>query len=76
MNTDCIFYLCPTCFRTSEKAETCHGHVMICYRGCTLGDESLKPVLTRNGRLRSAAPRWYLDAIRDLKHATPLPQNR
>jgi hypothetical protein len=63
MNTDCTFYLCPTCFEASECECMDHLHRMIrCDPGAP-GDERRKPVMNGKGTVKSHAPRWFLEAV-------------
>lgn len=64
MNSNRPFYICCTCFRTSETPLECHEHLMVCCGGFVPGDERLKPAMDERGQLKSAAPRWFLEAVR------------
>jgi hypothetical protein len=63
MNTTVIFYLCPTCFYATEIPEDVHEHPLLRVDPGLPGDERRKPVLGRDGRMLSAAPRWFLEAV-------------
>lgn len=63
MNRNCNFYLCPTCFKTSDTSGECHGHPMIYCGDLQPGDERLKPLFDKNGELKSRAPRWFLESL-------------
>jgi hypothetical protein len=39
---------------------------MVCYGGFVPGDEQLKPAMDESGQLKSAAPRWFLEAVRTI----------
>ena len=66
MNEDCDFYICTTCFRTSETEEECHGRMMLHCGQLQPGDPRLKPLLDSEGDLKTRAPRWFLEGIRPL----------
>ncbi|HEX6386071.1 MAG TPA: hypothetical protein VF177_15480 [Anaerolineae bacterium] len=66
MDTIRVFYLCPTCFAVSETAGRCHNHVKVCCSPGRPGDERRKPLMDADGRLKSRAPRWFLEAIQPL----------
>lgn len=55
-------YICPMCFQTCESQKMCHEHLMICCEPGEWGDARRRPVMDSQGRLRSAAPRWFLEA--------------
>ncbi len=62
MSTVYLFYICPTCFNACEDLKECHEHQMM---GCDpgeLGHERRKPMMDATGRIRTRAPRWYLEA--------------
>jgi hypothetical protein len=63
MNRDCSFYICPTCFATSETSNECHNHRMIHCRSLQPGDIRLKPLLDKDGELKTRAPRWFLESL-------------
>jgi hypothetical protein len=58
-----IFYICPICFEVYETGGECHGHVRVCCDVGEPGDERRKPEINGGGRLKSRAPRWFLEAI-------------
>jgi len=63
MKVQSLFYLCPVCFQASESRRDCHSHPMV---RCEVGepdDERRKPLTDESGRLRSQAPRWFLEAV-------------
>lgn len=62
MKSNCLFYICPTCFNTSETEANCHGRSMIKYDACVQTHDQRKPLRDANGRLQSRAPRWFLEA--------------
>jgi hypothetical protein len=57
------FYLCPSCFDTSETPGDCHGRAMIRFDSSEMDLEECKPEIDEEGRLHSRAPRWFLQAI-------------
>ena len=63
MQTERGFYICPTCFQAAEVRIKCHGHVMIHYVGFPSDHPHLKPLLDREGNLKTRAPRWFLAKI-------------
>ena len=63
MNVSVVFYLCPTCFYASESSDTEHEHALLRVDPGLPGDEKRKPVTDRNGRILSAAPRWFYEAM-------------
>jgi hypothetical protein len=63
MDTDCTFYLCPICFEVSESASRHHGRRMLRCDAGNPGDETRKPLMDTDGRLKSHAPRWFLETI-------------
>jgi hypothetical protein len=65
MTRDCEFYICPVCFMTSETPVECHDHWMIHCDAFDLADERRKPLMGPRGRLRSRAPRWFVEAVRE-----------
>lgn len=66
MNDHDIFYLCLTCFAVSQTEDECHGQRMIRCDAGRPGDERRKPVLDNRGRMKSRAPRWFLEAVGSL----------
>ena len=69
MNTERILYLCLTCFEVSRSEADHHGRRMVCCDVGAPGDERRKPAMDHSGRLKSHAPRWYLQV------AYPAPSN-
>ena len=63
MSTPHLVYICPFCFRVCASCEECHQHQMICCDVGALGDERRKPLMDASGRVRTRAPRWYLEAV-------------
>ncbi len=63
MKRDCDFYICPTCFATNETSLECHGHPMIHCGLLQPGDKRLKPLINKEGELKSRAPRWFLESL-------------
>lgn len=64
MNRDNVFYLCAVCFMVSESRDECHGHWMVRCDALDLADERRRPEISPRGRIKSRAPRWFLDALR------------
>lgn len=57
------FYLCPNCYTAGEEPGPCPmcGHGLL---GCRPGDPDdpcRKPLIDTAGRVRSRAPRWWLE---------------
>jgi hypothetical protein len=64
-----FIYLCPICFRVCESEAECHEHQMvICVPGHP-GDERRKPVSDQFGNFVSRAPRWYLEALSQVRES-------
>lgn len=63
MTVRCSFYLCPSCFATSETLGDCHGRAMIHFDSREMDLEECKPEMDEEGQLHSRAPRWFLHAI-------------
>jgi hypothetical protein len=63
MNTTVGFYLCPTCFYASDCPDDSHEHALLRVNPGLPGDEKRKPITDRNGRILSAAPHWFHDAV-------------
>lgn len=64
MKSHKIFYICPICFNTSETSAHCHGRAMIKYDACLLTGDQRKPEADSQGRFKSRAPRWFVEASR------------
>ena len=61
-----IYFLCATCFNTADESRMCHEHMMIAVY--EMDDiESRKPLISKKGILQTRAPRWFLDALSDLR---------
>lgn len=61
---ECInFYICPVCFLVSEEPGMHHNRQMVYCQELPVGDDRLKPVISREGDLKSHAPRWFLEAV-------------
>jgi hypothetical protein len=67
MNASIVFYLCPNCFYASETPDNAHEHALLRVDPGMPGDERRKPLTDRNGRILSAAPRWFHDAVADAR---------
>jgi hypothetical protein len=63
------FYLCPTCFYASESPDIDHEHPLLRVDPGLPGDERRKPVTDHSGRILSAAPRWFSEAILQIRSA-------
>jgi hypothetical protein len=63
MRNDCEFHICPVCFTTSEEPGVHHGHEMVHCRRLPVGHDRLKPIFDESGRLKTRAPRWFLQAV-------------
>lgn len=63
MKSATAFYLCRMCFKVSETEVVCHDHPMVLVDPGEEGDERRKPLLDEEGRLKSQAPRWFLEAL-------------
>jgi hypothetical protein len=61
------FYLCPTCFFASETPDETHGHTLLHIDPGLSGDEKRKPVTDCNGLILSPAPRWFYEAISEVR---------
>jgi hypothetical protein len=60
----CIgFYICPVCFAVSEGAGMHHGRPMVHCEELPVGDERLKPIISKEGDLKGHAPRWFIEAV-------------
>jgi hypothetical protein len=74
MNTSLVFYLCPLCFYASEIPDNRHEHRLLRVDPGFPGDERRKPITDHNGRMISAAPRWFHEAIIQARTANSSPQ--
>ena len=63
MKITASFYLCPVCFTASEHRDRCHDHEMILFDPGNPEDLRRKPLVDGEGKLRSQAPRWFLEGI-------------
>lgn len=63
MNTSIVFYLCPNYFYASDFPDDSPEHALLRVNPGLPGDERRKPVIDINGRIVSAAPRWFHEAI-------------
>jgi hypothetical protein len=59
------FYICPVCFVVRQEAGTHHGRSMIHCKDVPVGDEMLQPEFFMDGNLKSRAPRWFLQSVRE-----------
>lgn len=59
------FYICPVCFDISETAGSHHERPMIHCKDVPVGDKMLRPEFCEDGDLKSRAPRWFLQAVRE-----------
>lgn len=67
MRKDCNFYICPTCFETSETPRECHGQMMIHCAALPAGHEDLKPLFDEEGNLKTRAPAWFVEQVAALR---------
>jgi len=67
MNASLVFYLCPNCFYASDFPDDSHEHALLRVDPGLPGDERRKPIMDRNGRILSPAPRWFHDAVTEVK---------
>jgi hypothetical protein len=61
------YYLCSICFLASETQVECHGHWMIRCDALDAGDERRRPEMGPRGRLKTRAPRWFTEALRQYR---------
>lgn len=59
------FYICPVCFEISSEPGTHHGRLMIHCKDLPIGDEMRCPEFSLDGNLKSRAPRWFLQSVRE-----------
>jgi hypothetical protein len=71
METNTVFYLCPTCFETFETEPSRHQHTVLCVDAAQLDVESRKPLMDTQGNLLSSAPRWFLEATGMISRRRP-----
>ena len=69
MNDSLVFYICPTCFYACEIPDDGHEHVLLRVYPGSPGDERRKPITDRNGQILSTAPRWFHEAIIQIRVA-------
>jgi len=67
MNTSVVFYLCPICFYASETLDEGHEHALLRVDPGTPGDERRKPITDQKGHILSPAPRWFPEAITQVR---------
>ena len=65
MTIDREFYICPVCFDIHKTAGSHHGRMMIHCKELPVGHEMLQPEFFLDGNLKSRAPRWFLQSIRE-----------
>jgi len=70
MNTSSVFYLCPRCFYASKSPDEHHEHTLLRVDPGLPGDERRKPVTDQLGHILSPAPRWFHEAVAELRIAT------
>jgi hypothetical protein len=63
MNTRIPFYLCPTCFAATDTHPERHRHPMVWCDAGEPGSERRKPLTDERGKLQTAAPRWFVEAL-------------
>jgi hypothetical protein len=57
------FYICTSCFKTSQRPGDCHGMAMVCCDVERLNEDSRRPELDAEGRLVNRAPGWFRRAV-------------
>lgn len=60
---DSEFWICPTCFYTSEQPDPGHPHIMICCKPGMRDDKCRRPPMDSRGRWMSRAPLWFFRAL-------------
>jgi hypothetical protein len=65
MAVDREFYICPVCFDISSSPGSHHGRLMIHCKDVPAGDAMLLPEFFLDGNLKSRAPRWFLQSVRE-----------
>jgi hypothetical protein len=61
MENSAGFYLCRVCFTASEHQDVCHEYAMTRFEPGEPGDARRRPIQNGRGRLKTVAPRWYLE---------------
>lgn len=56
-----IIYVCETCLSISNAPGECHGTKMLKVDAGEPGSERSKPIIGEEGRLKSHAPRWWVE---------------
>lgn len=59
------FYICPVCFDVRDTAGYHHGRQRIHCKDLPVGHELLQPECFRDGNIKSRAPRWFLQSVRE-----------
>ena len=59
------FYICPVCFHVAQEAASHHGRSMVHCKELPEGHKMLHPEFFRDGNLKSRAPRWFLQSVRE-----------
>ena len=67
MNASIVFYLCPKCFYASDVPDESHEHTLLRVDPGWPGDERRKPVTDQNGHILSPAPRWFYEAVAEIR---------
>jgi hypothetical protein len=67
MNASIVFYLCPNCFYASDVLDESHEHPLLRVDPGLPGDERRKPITATDGHILSPAPRWFLEAIAEVR---------
>ena len=73
MNASIVFFLCPSCFYASEFPDDNHEHALLKVDPGLPEDEKRKPIIDHNGRILSAAPRWFHEALIETRAAPHRP---
>lgn len=63
MSDSLVFYLCPTCFYASDVPDDGHDHAVLRVDPGLPSDERRKPVIDQRGQILSPAPRWFYEAV-------------
>jgi hypothetical protein len=63
MKSPFVFYLCPTCFYACDSPDNMHEHPLLRVDPGRPGDDRRKPITDSQGRVLSAAPVWFYEAI-------------
>lgn len=75
MPAERVIYICENCFKASDAEGECCGHAMIRCETGEPGSERSRPLYAEDGRLRSHAPRWWLERHQRGQASNTTPQN-